>query len=93
MGQIVGGFLAVYLLSKFLEWAIFKRVLDDALIGCALSVFSAYILATVLYGFGSADGGPWRADGLLIYLPGAIIVGVVRAFLRKRHIEKMQNQE
>ena len=76
MGEFVGGVIGVYLLYAIWEWALFKRVADDPVTGKLGSVAAAYATAVIAYGFGSANGGPWQPTGLLIYLPGALIVAV-----------------
>jgi hypothetical protein len=75
VGQLIGGVLAIFVLYALLEWAVFKRVMDDPVKGKAVSVIGAYVLAVALYGFGAADGGPWNPAGFVIYLPGLLIVG------------------
>lgn len=93
LGQLVGGVLAMYLFSKLVEWAFVKRVLDDPIMGAVTSVVIAYFLAVLLYGFGSANGGPWRASGLLLYLPGAVVVGIARPLMRKRKLDQQEAVE
>ncbi len=77
LGATVGSFLAIYLLAKLLEWAIFRRVSDDPYAGKMLSVSVALVLAGILAGFGMADGGPFRYGAIMQYVPGAILVGIV----------------
>lgn len=87
IGQMVGGTLAVYLLSKLVEWLVIKRVMDDAIKGGFVSVSIGYLLAAVIYGFGETNGGPWVPTGFLLYLPGAAIVAIVRMTMRKNRME------
>lgn len=82
MGQIVGGLLLVYLLSKLLEWAVISRVMNNPTAGGFIAIGAAYLIASILYGFGAANGGPWVPSGFLIYLPGAAVVAVTRMALR-----------
>lgn len=89
IGMTVGGVLAVFLLSALLEWAIFKRVVDTAPVGIALSVGSAVVLAIILYGFGSADGGPWNPfPGGFAYVVAGLIVLPLRLWSYRRRAEK-----
>ena len=88
IGQVIGGIIAVYLLSKLVEWAVIKRVMDDAIKGGFVSVAIGYALAAILYGFGEANGGPWIPNGFLLYMPGAVVVALVRMIMRKRRIEE-----
>lgn len=76
MGQFVGGVVGVFFLYVIWEWALFKRVANDPVTGKLSSVAAAYATAVVVYGFSSANGGQWQPAGLLIYLPGALIVAV-----------------
>ncbi|PLK25563.1 hypothetical protein [Novosphingobium sp. TH158] len=76
MGQVVGGILAVYILQLIWEKLVFMRLANDPMKGKLFSTVAGYLTAVVLFGFGSADGGAWRPDGALIYLPGLLIIGV-----------------
>ena len=82
MGQIVGGTLLIYLLSKLIEWAIIKRVMNNPTVGGFGAIGIAYLLAAVIYGFGAANGGPWTPAGFLLYIPGAAIVAIIRMAIR-----------
>ncbi len=88
MGQIIGGALLIYLLSKLIEWALIKRIMNDPIAGGFVSVGIAYVLAVIIYGFGSANGGPWNSSGLLAYVPGAVAVAIIRIVMRKRRIDQ-----
>ena len=48
IGQMIGGIIAVYLLSKLVEWAVIKRVMDDAIKGGFVSVAIGYALAAIV---------------------------------------------
>jgi hypothetical protein len=76
LGSVVGGTLAVFILYAVWEWVLFMRIFDDPIKGKLASVAAAYLSAALVYGFGSANGGPWSPTGFLIYLPGALIVFV-----------------
>lgn len=87
LGMVIGGVVAVYLLSLLLEWAIFKRVTDNAGIGIPASVAAASILGIIIYGFGSADGGPWNPwPGGVAYIVAGFIVAPlrIRSYHKKR---------
>ena len=73
VGQFVGGVVGIALLSLLLR-LIFRRFLDgNALI--IATVFSAVAVATFLYAFGSADGGPPNfGGGFAQYGIGGVIV-------------------
>ena len=83
IGAFVGGFVLIYLLSKLIEWAVIKRVMDDPIKGGFTSIAIAYVLASILYGFGSANGGAWLPYGFMIYMPGAAAVALIRMAMRK----------
>lgn len=76
MGEIIGGTLAVFVFHAVWEFLLFKRICNDPLVGKLGSVFCAYLTATAAYGFGAANGGPWTPTGLIVYAPGAVLVGV-----------------
>ncbi|MBS3927659.1 MAG: hypothetical protein KGZ65_03590 [Sphingomonadales bacterium] len=76
LGMLVGGTFGVFILYAIWEWALFMRIFDDPMRGKLASVAAAYLSAVIIYGFGSANGGPWNPGGILIYLPGALIVFV-----------------
>lgn len=74
------------IIATVLRWAIVKRVVKDPAIAGVISVAAAYVVAVILYGFGSTNGGAWRPTGLFLYLPGALIVGFL--FWRKGDAER-----
>jgi hypothetical protein len=79
IGLIIGGVIAIYLLSLLIEWALFKRILDDPRAGGLASTACAFVLAVILYGFGNANGGAWNPmPGAIAYLVGAVIVAILR---------------
>lgn len=73
-GQVVGGLIAVFLLSRLIEWAIVKRVANDPVAGKLISLVAAWFVASTIYGFGSADGGDFVLRGYLIYGFAALIL-------------------
>ncbi|MBA16624.1 MAG: hypothetical protein CMN73_09760 [Sphingomonas sp.] len=76
IGSIVGSLIAIYLLAALWEWLLFKRVLDDPLMGKLLSVGAAWLTSGVLGGFGMADRGPYYWPAFLIYAPAAAILAL-----------------
>jgi hypothetical protein len=86
IGQLVGATILVTLLSLFLEWAIFKRVLDSPAMGIPAATAAAVALAIILYGFGNADGGPWNPmpGGLAYLVSGFIVAGIRLVGYRRR---------
>ena len=81
IASMVGGFLAVWVLQGIIDWAVISRAMDDPFKGKLLATISAYFLAVVLYALGSSS-----IAGLLIYLPGAVLVG----WMESRKARKMQ---
>lgn len=77
VGQLIGGFLAVYLFQWFWEFAVFKRVLDDPVRGKLSSAVGAYLTVSILSGFGGADGGPYWWPAFILYLFPALLVGAL----------------
>lgn len=57
-GRIVGGTIAILLLSWLIEWALLKRVLNDAVQGKVGSVIAAFLIAAIIY---SMNGDPLNA--------------------------------
>ena len=86
MGALVGGILAVFLLSMFLESMIFERALDSPRKGIPASIATAVLLAIVLYGFGNANGEGWNPfPGAISYVIAGGILYVIEMYrLRKR---------
>ncbi len=85
VGQIIGGALAVGLLTLLIEWAVVKRVMDNPVAGAVASTVAAYLVAVIVSGFGLADGGGWESAGIVIYAPGAILVGILMWRRAKSH--------
>lgn len=69
MGQLIGGFFAVTLLGLLFGMAFKSKEPDPRALAATIC---AWICASVLAGFGFANGGPFRFDASLFYLPGAI---------------------
>lgn len=70
MAQILGGAVACILLGLLIGLSLkseppFKRA--------ALAAGGSWVLAGILAGFGMADGGSFRYDAILIYLPSAVL--------------------
>ena len=76
MAFLVGAALGVFVLYSIWEFVLFKRVFDDPLRGKLSALVAAYLTAATLYGFGAADGGPYRTEGFWLYLIGAIPTGI-----------------
>jgi hypothetical protein len=76
LGGLLGGLIAIYLLAKLWEWALFMRVLDDPVVGKLSSVAAAWATAGTLSGFGLARGPDFVWIGYLLYLIPALILGV-----------------
>lgn len=82
----VVGMVAIYLVASLLEWALFRRVVDSALVGMSLSVAAAVALAVLLYGFGIADDGAWNPlpAGVALAVAGGIVWALKLASHRRR---------
>jgi hypothetical protein len=79
IGQIVGGFLMIYLLSMLFEWAVMKRVFNSRYVGVPASVLAAVAVAIIVSGFGDANGGSWDATRMA---PAIIVAGVIVLAIR-----------
>lgn len=64
---MVGGILGIWILKTLLEWAIFKRVMNDPVAGKLASAICAYALAILLYGYLARNGVALAA---VLYFPG-----------------------
>lgn len=70
LGSAVGGALAVILLGLLVGLAFkTKPPVERAMIAS----FAAFLIAGAIAGFGMANGGDYRFDAILNYIPGAII--------------------
>ncbi|MGN6820099.1 MAG: hypothetical protein ACTHJR_15650 [Sphingomonas sp.] len=71
---MVGGILGIWILKTLLEWAIFKRVMNDPVAGKLASVGCAYAIAIFLYGYLARNGVGLAA---LVYFPGLMLWSVL----------------
>jgi hypothetical protein len=53
VGQLVGAFIAVWLFSRLIEWAVLKRFLNNPVFGKVGSVLAALLVIEVIYYFTS----------------------------------------
>ena len=79
IAAVIGGFLGVWILQALIDWGVLSRVMDDPLKGKILSTVAAYFIAVIVYALGSNS-----ASGIFIYLPGAIIVGIIGFFSARK---------
>jgi hypothetical protein len=79
MGQLIGGFIATTLLGLLSGLAFKSKEPDPRALSATMC---AWVCASILAGFGMANGGSFRFDAALIYLPGA--AGTF-FFLRRRY--------
>lgn len=74
IGGIMGGTIAIYILSFLWEWLVFKRVFDDPVAGKLTSVGVALLMATLLAGYGMAPRGIFAWWASIYYIPGAALL-------------------
>ncbi len=67
---VIGGIVAIWILQTLIDVIITSRVMDDPVNGKILATVSAYFLASTLYLFFANSFA-----GLLMYLPGALLIG------------------
>jgi Ca2+/Na+ antiporter len=72
IAEMLGGAIAITLISFIIEALLFKS--DEPMTRAIKTAGLALIIAAVLSGFGSADGGPFVWTAGLNYVPGAIAV-------------------
>ena len=75
IGSLIGAFINNYVMYMILHFLIFKRISSNPVKSNMSAVVATYFLASILYGFGSADGGPYVWTGFLNYLLPSLIVG------------------
>lgn len=84
IGMAVGGVLAVTILGLLVGLAFKSKEPDER----AMYTGGAWVLAGVFAGFGMADGGPYRWDAILLYVPGLIVAYLyLRWYYRKGWVE------
>ena len=86
LGELIGGAFATILLGLLCGLAFKSKEPDQRAVAAALC---AWVCASILAGFGMADGGPFRFDASLRYLPGAIAA----FFYLRWHYGKMWSEE
>ena len=88
LGQLVGSTLAIMILTLIVERFAFrnKKPTDRA----SWTVGIALLIASVIAGFGFADGGPFAWWAGLFYIPGATVVWF---FYRRRLIKAWHTDE
>lgn len=69
MGYLIGGFLATTLLGLLFGLAFKSKEPDPRALAATIC---AWISASIVAGFGFANGGPFRFEATLMYLPGAV---------------------
>lgn len=74
IGAMVGGAIAVILLSMLLEALIFRRVFDDPVMGKGFTVITAWLIASTVWGFNSARWNGFNPNGLWLYGIPALFV-------------------
>lgn len=90
-GQVVGGAIAIFLVSWLIEWALLSRLLDDPVQGKFGSVAAAFAIAVILY---ILNGRPVFI-ALLAYGVPALLIGAWKyragARARKRDVEGLED--
>jgi hypothetical protein len=70
MAELLGGVVAMCLLGALCGLAFKRKEPGERALAATIA---AWVLGSIIAGFGMADGGPFRFDASLIYLPGAIV--------------------
>ena len=79
LGMALGGMIPVYLISKLLDWGVFRRFIGMQEVAIVASVVFAVMLSVGLYGFVRTIGGAWNPGwGTIAYLISGVIVLVLR---------------
>jgi hypothetical protein len=86
LGAFVGGFLLSTLVGLLIGLAFKRKEPSERAI---IAAMGGWIGCAILAGFGMADGGPFRFDAGLSYIPGAIAA----FFYLRWHYGKMWNPD
>ncbi|HSI18623.1 MAG TPA: hypothetical protein VK980_12685 [Sphingomonas sp.] len=71
IGMVIGAAIVLRLFSLLFEWAIFKRVMDDAVAGKVTSLFAAWVLIALILASGAVL---IRGGAILIYGATALML-------------------
>jgi len=85
--EMLGGAVAVLLLSFIVEMLLFKN--DEPTPRAAKTVGVVLIVSAILSGFGNADGGPFVWTSGFTYVPGAVAVFL---WFRSRYASKWTDE-
>lgn len=81
LGATVGGFFITMLIGSLFGLAFKRKEPGERAV---LASVSGWVACAIIAGFGMADGGPFRYDAGLFYIPGAAIA----YFFLRRHYSK-----
>lgn len=70
IGSLVGGTIAVILLGLLFGLAFKSQAPNPRAL---IAAFIALLVSGILAGFGTANGGPFRVDAIVTYIPGAVL--------------------
>lgn len=85
-GAIVGGVIWGYLFGLLAGLAFKRKEPDERAL---IAVICAWVLVSIVAGFGMAHGGPFDMTAGLRYLPGA----TVAFFMLRRHYWKLSSDD
>jgi len=86
MGQLIGSFIATFLLSRLCLWLV--RKFRNDITAIAIAHACAFAIATVLAGFGNADGGsPNFLSEALLCFPSIVVWFLIETVqFRKKNV-------
>ena len=77
MGQVLGGFVVVYLISLITE-NLTRKTTNDPVFGKISAVILSWLICSTIAGFGMADSGSYYWAAFATYGLSAIFVAVIR---------------
>jgi fructose-specific phosphotransferase system IIC component len=90
IGAMLGAMLAIYVISRLIEWLLLKRIIASRSMMMVASTAASFLIVCGLWY--SALGKPYAqdADFLLIYLLAAVLLTLIR-YSRSKSSKVVQN--
>jgi Ca2+/Na+ antiporter len=91
LGALIGGFFITTLVGLLVGLAFKSKQPAERAIRASIL---GWIFCGILAGFGMADGGPFRFDAIIYYLPGSILAFFyLRSHYGKMWVEADEDEE
>lgn len=73
IGQFIGAFIGIFLFSMLLEWAIFKRVMNDPVAGKVSTTLAALLLAELIWFLTSSNHFDYTIGAVSYVIASAVL--------------------